>query len=176
MLQIYEKKSEMNARVMALRDSKVEIISQLHSQVDQLHMIQQHLPPEKRRPMPSVPVLMPEEMPERKHRYTRATLERFANLKAKMVSTGLDEQQEDGQNILQLLEQETQDTEDDAQNTNMEDGGVVETLFQRQEEELTEIEREVKEVEEIRNLHQQDTILKQVRVAHAEIRLVKVTV
>lgn len=153
----------MNACVMALRDSKVEIIAQLHSQVDQLQMIQQRLPPEKRRPLPSVPVLMPEEMPERKHRYTRATLERFATLRSKMVSTGLDEQQEDGQNILKLLEQETQDTEHDAQNTHMKDGGVVETLSQRQEEELTELEREVREVEEIRNLHQQDTILKQVR-------------
>lgn len=149
----------MNARVMALRDSKVEIIAQFHSQVDQLQMIQHRLPPEKRRPLPSVPVSMPEEMPERKHRYTRATLERFATLRAKMVSTGLDEQQ---QNILELLEQETEDTEHDAQS--MEDGGVVDTLSQRQEEEeLTELEREVREVEEIRNLHQQDTILQQVR-------------
>ncbi|XP_057211014.1 cilia- and flagella-associated protein 44 [Triplophysa rosa] len=174
---IYEKKSEMNACVMALRDSKVEIIAQLHSQVDQLQMIQQRLPPEKLRPLPSVPVLMPEEMPERKHRYTRATLERFATLRAKMVSTGLDEQQEDGRNILNLLEQETQDPEHGAQNTHMKDGGVVETLSQRHEEELTELEREVREVEEIRNLHQQDTILKQMEETvwsfDAELRILR---
>ncbi len=50
MLQIFEKKSEMNSRVMALRDSKVEIVSQLQAQVEQLQEVQQHLPPEKRRP------------------------------------------------------------------------------------------------------------------------------
>lgn len=160
MLQIFEKKSEMNSRVMGLRDSKVEIVSQLHAKVEQLQAIQQHLPPEKRHPLPAVPVLMPEEIPERKHRYTRATLERYATLRVKMASTGLDEQQ-NGENILELLEQETQHTHTEAQNTHMEDEGV-ETHSQKQEEELTELEKEMKEVEETRNLYQQDKLLKQV--------------
>lgn len=153
----------MNARVMALRDSKVQIISQLHSQVEQLHMIQQHLPPEKRHALPAVPILMPDEIPERKHRYTRATLERFATLRAKMVSTRLDEK-EVGQNILKLLEQETQDTKNAAENAHTEDEGVIDMHSQRPDEELTEIEREMREAEEIRNLYQQNTLLKQVHV------------
>ncbi|CAM4635885.1 unnamed protein product [Leuciscus chuanchicus] len=156
---IFEMKSEMNSRVMALRDSKVEIVSQLHAKLEQLQAIQQHLPPEKRHPLPAVPVLMPEEMPERKHRYTRATLERYAALRAKMASTGLDEQQ-NGENILELLEQEMQDTHTEAQSTHMEDEGV-ETVSQKQEEELTELEKEMREVEETKNLYQQDKLLKQ---------------
>ncbi|XP_067268183.1 cilia- and flagella-associated protein 44 [Chanodichthys erythropterus] len=156
---IFEKKSEMNSRVMALRDSKVEIVSQLHAKVEQLQAIQQQLPPEKRHPLPAVPVLMPEEIPERKHRYTRATLERYATLRVKMASTGLDEQQ-NGENILELLEQETQHTHTEAQNTHMEDESV-ETQSQKQEEELTELEKEMREVEETRNLYQQDKLLKQ---------------
>lgn len=159
MLQIFKMKSEMNSRVMALRDSKVEIVSQLHAKLEQLQAIQQHLPPEKRHPLPAVPVLMPEEMPERKHRYTRATLERYATLRAKMASTGLDEQQ-NGENILELLEQEMQDTHTEAQSTHMEDEGV-ETVSQKQEEELTELEKEMREVEETKNLYQQDKLLKQ---------------
>uniref|UniRef100_A0A8C1KAY5 Cilia- and flagella-associated protein 44 n=1 Tax=Cyprinus carpio TaxID=7962 RepID=A0A8C1KAY5_CYPCA len=129
------KKSEMNSRVMALRDSKVEIVSQLQAQVEQLQEVQQHLPPEKRCPLPAVPILMPEEMPERKHRYTRATLERYATLRDKMASTGLEEQQ-DEQNILELLEQEAQDTH-----------------------------TEMRDIEEFRNLCQQDQLLKQVSLA-----------
>lgn len=159
MLQIFEKKSKMNSRVMALRDSKVEIVSQLHAKVEQLQAIQQHLPPEKRHPLPAVPVLMPEEIPEKKHRYTRATLERYATLRIKMAS-GLDEQQ-NGENILELLEQETQHTHTEAQKMHIEDKGV-ETHSQKQAEELTELEKEMREVEETRNLYQQDKLLKQV--------------
>ncbi|XP_065145847.1 cilia- and flagella-associated protein 44 [Paramisgurnus dabryanus] len=175
-IKIYKKKSEMNSRVMALRDSKVQIISQLHSQVEQLHMIQQRLPPEKRHALPAVPILVPDEIPEKKHRYTRATLERFATLRAKMVSTGLDEK-EVGQNILKLLEQESQDTQNDAQNAHMEQEGVIDMPSQRPDEELGEIEREMREAEEIRNLYQQDALLKQMNEAvwgfDAELRLLR---
>ncbi|KAI2652935.1 Cilia- and flagella-associated protein 44 [Labeo rohita] len=172
---IFEKKSEMNSRVMALRDSKVEIVSQLHAQMEQLQVIQQQLPPEKRCPLPAVPVLMPEEMPERKHRYTRATLERYATLRDKMTSTGLEEQQ-DGQNILELLEQEMQDTHTKAQDTHIENEGE-ETHSQKQEEKLTELEKEMREVEEIRNLCQQDQLFKQMEEAvwrfDAELRVLR---
>ncbi len=160
MLQIFEKKSEMNSRVMALRDSKVEIVSQLQAQVEQLQEVQQHLPPEKRRPLPAVPILMPEEMPERKHRYTRATLERYATLRDKLASTGLEEQQ-DGQNILELLEQETQGAHTEAQDTHIENEGE-ETHSHKQEKELTELEKEMRDIEEIRNPYQQNQLLKQV--------------
>lgn len=159
-LQIFEKKSEMNSRVMALRDSKVEIVSQLQAQVEQLQEVQQHLPPEKRCPLPAVPILMPEEMPERKHRYTRATLERYAILRDKMASTVLEEQQ-DEQNILELLEQEAQDTHTEAPDTHMKNEGE-ETHSHKQEEELTELEKEMRDIEEFRNLCQQDQLLKQV--------------
>ncbi|KAL0166481.1 hypothetical protein M9458_038325, partial [Cirrhinus mrigala] len=165
----------MNSRVMALRDSKVEIVSRLHAQMEQLQVIQQHLPPEKRCPLPAVPVLMPEEMPERKHRYTRATLERYATLRDKMTSTGLEEQQ-DGQNILELLEQEVQDTHTKAQDTQIENEGE-ETHSQKQEEKLTELEKEMREAEEIRNLCQQDQLFKQMEEAvwrfDAELRVLR---
>ncbi|KTG29183.1 hypothetical protein cypCar_00002686 [Cyprinus carpio] len=160
---IFEKKSEMNSRVMALRDSKVEIVSQLQAQVEQLQEVQQHLPPEKRCPLPAVPILMPEEMPERKHRYTRATLERYATLRDKMASTGLEEQQ-DEQNILELLEQEAQDTHTEAPDTHMKNEGE-ETHSHKQEEELTELEKEMRDIEEFRNLYQQDQLLKQMEEA-----------
>ncbi|XP_073677561.1 cilia- and flagella-associated protein 44 [Garra rufa] len=159
---IFEKKSEMNSRVMALRDSKVEIVSQLHAQMEQLQMIQQHLPPKKRCPLPAVPDLMPEEMPERKHRYTRATLERYAALRDKLASTGLEEQQ-DGQNILDLLEQEMQDTHTESQDMQIENEG--EKIHSQKEEKLTELEKEMREIEEIRNLCQQDQLLKQMEEA-----------
>ncbi|XP_051991128.1 cilia- and flagella-associated protein 44 [Xyrauchen texanus] len=173
---IYEKKSEVNARVMALRDRKLEIISEIHSNVEQLQLVQQLLPPEKHCPLPAVPVIMPEEIPERKHRYTRATLERFATLRAKMVSTGLDEKQEGGRDILELLEQETQVTNTAVQITHLKNGGV-ETQSQKQEEELTELEKEMREVEEIRNLYKQDKLLKQMEEAvwrfDAELRVLR---
>uniref|UniRef100_A0A8B9KLV5 Cilia- and flagella-associated protein 44 n=1 Tax=Astyanax mexicanus TaxID=7994 RepID=A0A8B9KLV5_ASTMX len=73
--QIFQRKDEMNARVLALRDSKVALISQLHSLLRRLQTLQKHLPSEKRRPLPTLPTLLPEETPERKLNYSYAHLQ-----------------------------------------------------------------------------------------------------
>ena len=71
----------MNSRVLALRDSKVALISLLRSLRSQLRTLQELLPVEKRRQLPAVPTLLPEETPERKLRYSRATLQHYAALR-----------------------------------------------------------------------------------------------
>uniref|UniRef100_W5L5L2 Cilia- and flagella-associated protein 44 n=1 Tax=Astyanax mexicanus TaxID=7994 RepID=W5L5L2_ASTMX len=73
--QIFQRKDEMNARVLALRDSKVALISQLRSLLRRLQTLQKHLPSEKRRPLPTLPTLLPEETPERKLNYSYAHLQ-----------------------------------------------------------------------------------------------------
>ena len=80
--QVRAKKSEMNARVVALRDAKVLLVSRLRRWSRRLQRVGQQLPPHLLRPAPAPPVLRPEEVPERRLRYSRATLERYAALRA----------------------------------------------------------------------------------------------
>lgn len=93
LLQIYQRKSEMNTRVLALRNSKVELISSLRSLRSELLTLQMLLPVEKRHPPPSVPTLLPEETPERKMRYSRATLQRFAVLRDQVGRSNQEDEQ-----------------------------------------------------------------------------------
>ncbi|XP_017572667.1 cilia- and flagella-associated protein 44 isoform X3 [Pygocentrus nattereri] len=169
--QIYQRKSEMNERVLALRDSKVALISLLRSLLSQLRTLQELLPVEKRRPLPSVPTLLPEETPERKLRYSRATLHRYATLRDKVGCPTQEKGQEQTQDVLELLQRE-----------NEEDIHTEEELTHSQEnthtqEQLTELELEMKHVEEIRSLYMQDTLIKQMEEAvwcfDAELRLLR---
>ncbi|XP_026863865.2 cilia- and flagella-associated protein 44 isoform X1 [Electrophorus electricus] len=174
--QIYQKKSEMNARVLALRDSKVELISQLRLLSHQLQALQGRLPPEKRRPPPAVPTMAPEEMPERRLRYTRTTLQRYAALRAEAARDALSLQQEEPWDVLELLWQEIEEEEERVakEDVSPRDHGEPGTRTAGQ---LTELEQEVLEVEEIRNLYLQDVLLKQMEEGmcrfDAELRILR---
>ncbi|KAM3873982.1 cilia- and flagella-associated protein 44 [Diretmus argenteus] len=100
---IHEEKTEMNRRIMALRDTKVGLVSRLRSQARQLRRVQRRLGVHLRRPPPALPAMLPEETPERKLRYSRATLERYRALREKRGHTNGQEEEEEGE--LTLLEQ-----------------------------------------------------------------------
>ncbi|XP_062841766.1 cilia- and flagella-associated protein 44 isoform X2 [Trichomycterus rosablanca] len=157
--QIYQKKSHMNARVLALRDSKSALITQLHSHMRQLVTLQERLPPEKRRPLPTVPTLAPEETPEKKLRYDPPTLQRYAAIRAKMMPAGQYDEHEEAPDLLRLVQQESEeDKRDEEERAPCGDSSENGT---HTPEPLSELEQEIKEVEEIRNLHLQDSLLKQ---------------
>lgn len=73
----------MNRRVVALRDAKVGLVSQLRSQARRLRWVQRHLAARLRRPLPVLhAAMLPEETPERKLRCSAATLQRYGALRA----------------------------------------------------------------------------------------------
>uniref|UniRef100_A0A3P8TUV7 Cilia- and flagella-associated protein 44 n=1 Tax=Amphiprion percula TaxID=161767 RepID=A0A3P8TUV7_AMPPE len=74
-------KSSMNRRIVALRDSKVLLVSRLEVQMQQLQKVQQHLKVHLHRPPPILPTLSPEETPEEKLQCSRAMLEKYRMLK-----------------------------------------------------------------------------------------------
>ncbi|TRY65681.1 hypothetical protein DNTS_005533 [Danionella cerebrum] len=132
--QLFQQKAEMNRRVQALRQRKLDILSILQSHAEQIRVLQKALPPTKRRSVPKVPVLMPQEMPEKKHRFTRATLERFSRL----CSEGKEDQ-----NILDLLQEQEPDTYSDMPEENTLHVTLFEELlllkdFEKREERLQE--------------------------------------
>lgn len=70
----------MNRRIVALRDSKVHLVSQLHAQTQQVHSVQQRLPAHLHRPPPALPAMLPEETPEKRLQYSNVTLKRYKAL------------------------------------------------------------------------------------------------
>lgn len=79
--QIREQQTQMNSRIMALRDSKLDLVSRLQSQVQQLHKVQQRLPTHLHRPPPVLPTIQPEETPERRLQYDDSRLDQYRALR-----------------------------------------------------------------------------------------------
>jgi len=64
-VQIYVIKHAFNERLLALRDKKLQIISDVSELVDQLKHVQSVLDPQLSKPLPSVPTMHPCETPEK---------------------------------------------------------------------------------------------------------------
>lgn len=68
---------ELNRRVASLRDSKMNLVSQLRVQAGHIQEMQLHLPPHLHRALPGLPSVGPEEVPEKRLQPSRALLERY---------------------------------------------------------------------------------------------------
>ncbi|XP_060756825.1 cilia- and flagella-associated protein 44 [Neoarius graeffei] len=168
--QIYQRKSQMNVRVLALRDLKVALISQFHSYMHQLLAVQKLLPPEKHRPPPTTPTLTPEETPERELQYSHTTLERYAAARAQVSHSSCDGKHEDPPDVLEMMQQDSnKDSHTEEEYT------PAKELHTLSKENLSELE--IMEVEEIRNLYLQDKLIKQMEKAvcafDAKVRLLR---
>jgi len=64
-LQIYSVKHGFNERLLALRDKKLRIVSEIGDDVDELKRIQSILGPDLSKPLPAVPTIDPCETPEK---------------------------------------------------------------------------------------------------------------
>ncbi|KAM8827411.1 cilia- and flagella-associated protein 44 isoform 2-T2 [Spinachia spinachia] len=162
---IFEKQTEMNGRIVALRDSKVQLVSQLHAQTQQVHRVQQHLAAHLHRPPPALPAMLPEETPEKRLQYSNLTLKRYKALKEQRLQTI---EQEGATYLLEQLEKEMEAEEDDSvkQGTpTMYSSGTQEEEKTMEEEglELSEVEKELRREEEITLLHEQDSLLEQMQ-------------
>ncbi|XP_040053049.2 cilia- and flagella-associated protein 44 [Gasterosteus aculeatus] len=163
---IFEKQTEMNRRIVALRDSKVHLVSQLHAQTQQVHSVQQRLPAHLHRPPPALPAMLPEETPEKRLQYSNVTLKRYKALMEQRFQTI---EQEGATHLLEQLENEMEAEEDESgkEGTPSTSGssGTLEEEEMAEEEgpELSELEEELRREEEITLLHEQDCLLEQMQ-------------
>ncbi|CAH1262544.1 CFAP44 [Branchiostoma lanceolatum] len=74
---IHHQKELFNRRVYALRQDKISVIEQIQEHVSALEVLQSQLAPGKRKGLPPVPQLLPDELPEKQMEYDRASLLRF---------------------------------------------------------------------------------------------------
>ncbi|XP_026153925.1 cilia- and flagella-associated protein 44 isoform X2 [Mastacembelus armatus] len=172
-LKIREKQTEMNRRILALRDSKVHLVSQLRAKAQQLQRVQQRLASHLHRPPPVLPIILPEETPEKRLQYNRATLERYRVLREHRFKTMQQEEQEGTISLLEQLEKEMkgekENEEEEKGESDKEWTPDVSSTVSREEsetsleqgEEPSEMEEELQQEEEIRLLYEQDYLLEQ---------------
>ncbi|KAK9532789.1 hypothetical protein VZT92_010157 [Zoarces viviparus] len=161
---ISKKQTEMNQRIVALRDSKVLLVSQLKAQAQQVQKVQQRLAAHLHRPPPALPAMLPEETPEKKLQYSNATLQRYRVLREQCFQTI---ELEAATRLLEQLEKGVGGEEEEGG----EEGtpSLSASSVSREEEEmaeeegveLSELEKEFRKEEEIRLLYEQDCLLKQ---------------
>ncbi|XP_072470087.1 cilia- and flagella-associated protein 44 [Notamacropus eugenii] len=73
----HEKKFNMNKCIISLRDQKIAVIEEIQCLVQELKTIHAILPEDKHLPIPEVPQLQPEEVPEKKYQYDEEILLEF---------------------------------------------------------------------------------------------------
>ncbi|XP_036376519.1 cilia- and flagella-associated protein 44 [Megalops cyprinoides] len=157
--EICERKQQLNGRIVRLREEKLQLIWRLQRWAQQLDAVQTQLPAQKRLQTLPLPVLRPEEAPERRLQYTPATLRRFAELReARARGRGLEEGEE-APSVLHLL----QHGDDPAHPTPTAPRGHA--PHPPHHRELTELEEEMRTLQEIRLCCQQEELLSQMREA-----------
>ena len=64
-LQIHENKYMFNQRLLSLREKKIKMIEDIRDLVAELQEVQSNLDPSIHKPIPAIPEMYPQEMPER---------------------------------------------------------------------------------------------------------------
>ncbi|KAM5281126.1 cilia- and flagella-associated protein 44 [Ctenodactylus gundi] len=80
---VYGKKMNMNKCIVSLRDLKVAIVEEIECLVQELKSIQSALHISKHIPIPQIPQIYPEEVPEKRFQYDEKTLIKFKQQKMK---------------------------------------------------------------------------------------------
>ncbi|XP_051813632.1 cilia- and flagella-associated protein 44-like isoform X5 [Acanthochromis polyacanthus] len=162
-----EKQIEMNKRIVALRDSKVRLVSWLHTQAWQLQKVQLRLANHLHHSPPFLPSVLPEETPEKWLQYKLAALERYRVLREQRCK--------DRENVCwsrsevsSLLEQvkkmEREEEKDEKERASSPSTSSVTTEEEEtavgEVAEQSELEVELQREEEIRLLYEQESLLK----------------
>ncbi|XP_068191495.1 cilia- and flagella-associated protein 44-like [Antennarius striatus] len=154
---IHGRQTKMNERIMALRDAKVCLVSQLLVQAEQLQEIQAGLSLSLHRPPPALPTILPEETPEKKVQHSDDALERYRALREQRLTMEQEKQERTTHTFHQLEKevevnevQEEEESSSSALSTSSEEvkGGE-------------ELEEEIRGEEEVIRLYEQDCLLEQ---------------
>ncbi|XP_023139357.2 cilia- and flagella-associated protein 44-like isoform X2 [Amphiprion ocellaris] len=162
-----EKQTEVNRRIVALRDSKVRLVSWLHTQAQQLQKVQLHLANHLHHSPPTLPSILPEETPEKWLQYKLTALEQYrvlweqsckdrenVCLSSREVTSLLEQMKKEMEKEEEKEEQERTSSPCVSSVTTEEETAVGEVA------ELSELEVELQREEEIRLLYEQESLLK----------------
>ncbi|NXM13394.1 CFA44 protein, partial [Ploceus nigricollis] len=178
---IHKTKVDMNEEIVSLRDLKVSTIDEIKSLVKEVKSIQASLDVSERLPIPLIPQLHPDEVPEKIVEYNSDVLLRFkeeqeAKAKLKEPLEGCPSSRAFRHVFLQ-----TPPVEEGAPMAQAGDASAVVTeeqeAFEMEKAEPTEMELEILKREKIKNLYLQETLIKKINTLvinfDAELRLLR---
>lgn len=168
-IKIHEQKSSTNRSIMALRDLKLETIENMKSLVREVRFIQEALEPSKHLPIPRVPTLLPDETPEKKFQYDGETLRKFqqeretrVQARPAMVEGGFGGFDSFGGKPQAAAKQSESHSRPSTTSTVRSHRIVSSKRRNVQSVELSDLEREAAQREEIKDLYMQENLIKQV--------------
>ncbi|NWI93401.1 CFA44 protein, partial [Pitta sordida] len=170
---IHWKKENMNREIMSLRDLKISIIDEIKRLVQELKTVQATLDLSERLPLPQIPQLHPDEVPEKKFECSSDILLKF---KEEQANAKLEEQLEGSPSFrafrhgfLPAPSVEEIDPVGQAagvclMNTVLSMGTEQQKAFDREKAEPMEMELEILKREKIKNLYLQETLIKKINM------------
>ncbi|NXG59622.1 CFA44 protein, partial [Hemiprocne comata] len=182
---IHKRKANMNKEIMSLRDLKISIIDEIKCLVQELKSIQAALDLSERLPLPLIPLLHPDEIPEKKFEYDRDILLKFQE--EQEAKAKLQEDMEESPSpsafrhgFLRAPIKETDPMAQAASACPMKIASSVteqQKVFEIEKTEPMEIELEILKKEKIKNLYLQDTLIKKINALvinfDAELRVLR---
>ncbi|NXL57204.1 CFA44 protein, partial [Chordeiles acutipennis] len=185
---IHKRKVNMNKEIMSLRDLKVSVIDEIKCLVQELKSIQAALDLSERLPLPLIPQLHPDEVPEKKFEYDSEKLLNFKE-KEEEAKAKLHEQLEGSPSSHAfrhgfLRAPSVKEIDSMAQATGacpvkIASSVVTEQqkVFEIEKAEPTEMELEILKREKIKNLYLQETLIKKINTLvvnfDAELRFLR---
>uniref|UniRef100_A0A8C3XZH1 Cilia- and flagella-associated protein 44 n=1 Tax=Catharus ustulatus TaxID=91951 RepID=A0A8C3XZH1_CATUS len=176
---IHNMKVNMNKEIVSLRDLKVSIIDEIKSLVKEVRSIQASLDVSEHLPIPLIPQLHPDEVPEKVVEYNSDVLLKFkeeqeAKAKLEEPLEGCPSSRAFRHVFLQTPPVEEGDPMAQAGDAS---AVVTEEAFEMEKAEPTEMELEVLKREKIKNLYLQETLIKKINTLvitfDAELRLLR---
>lgn len=163
-LQIRNTKVNMNKEIVSLRDLKVSTIDEIKSLVKEVRSIQASLDVSEHLPIPLIPQLHPDEVPEKIVEYNSDVLLKFkeeqeAKAKLKEPLEGCPSSRAFRHVFLQTPPVEEGDPMVQAGDAS---AAVTEEAFEMEKAEPTEMELEILKREKIKSLYLQETLIKKV--------------
>uniref|UniRef100_A0A672TLJ5 Cilia- and flagella-associated protein 44 n=1 Tax=Strigops habroptila TaxID=2489341 RepID=A0A672TLJ5_STRHB len=184
---IHKRKVNMNNEIMSLRDLKVSVIEEIKCLVQELKSIQAALDSSERLPLPLIPQLHPDEVPEKKFEYDTDILLKFkeeqeAKPKPQEQLEGSPSSHSFRQGFLRAPSiKEVNSMTQAAGSHPMKTASSVVTeqpkVSETEKAEPTEMELEILKREKIKNLYLQETLIKKINALminfDAELRFLR---
>ncbi|NWR85983.1 CFA44 protein, partial [Furnarius figulus] len=183
---IHRKKENMNKEIMSLRDLKVSIIDEIKCLVQELKSIQATLDVSECLPLPPIPQLHPDEVPEQKYDCNSDILLKF---KEEQEKAKLQTELEGCPSLRAFRSQfirapSVEETDPMAQaagehrmSTASSMDSEQQSIFEMEKAEPTEMELEILKREKIKSLYLQETLIKKINMLvfnfDAELRLLR---
>ncbi|XP_045758828.1 cilia- and flagella-associated protein 44 [Mirounga angustirostris] len=182
----HSKKKNMNKCIFSLRDLKVAVIEEIQCLVQELKSIQSILHISKHIPIPQVPQIHPEEVPEKRFQYDEETLLNFKRQQMKIqgeTSSQLEQGGSTGSSggFLRLSSRKNSDltTRDSLSRSSKASAFCVDTvkLLEFEKADPIDIELEIMKRDEIKHLYMQQYLTNRIKelivTFDAELRLLR---